>query len=179
MRQDARVTDADLRACRGCGASFPRTPWALDRDLRAAPECWRAYAEATTFAAGHLAVTGAVVQLTVDVYGAQHAGEPTPPIRVAYALVGLYLAVERGRDGDAVLAAHQRMGRPQEWWPTFDPPAEPGAVTIADVLAAGAAAESPDGHVAAVRRWAEAVWQAWAPRHADVVALADRLVPGA
>jgi Family of unknown function (DUF5946) len=178
MRQDARVTDDEMRACRGCAARFPRTPWALDQDLRASPECWRAYGEAAMFAAGHQTVTGQVLQLTVDTYGAQHAGEPTPVIRVAYGLAGLYLALERGRDGLAVRAAHQRMGKPQDWWPTFDA-VPPGPVTVADVLTAGARADSPTGHVDAVRRWADAVWQAWAPRHADVAAFVERALPGA
>jgi len=175
---DSLGADDGRRVCRGCGAGFERTAWALDQDLRASPECWRANGEAAGFAAEHQAVTGAVVQLHVDTYGAQHAGDPTPAIRVAYALAGLHLALERGVDGPGVRAAHQRMGRPQPWWPVLEPPAAPAPVTVLDVLAAGAGAGSPGGHVAAVRRWAASVWASWEPRHADVAALVERLFPG-
>jgi len=171
------VDDDRRRVCRGCGASFERTDWALDQDLRAAPECWRANGDAAGFAAGHLPVTGAVLQLHVDAYGAQHAGDPTPVIQVGYALAGLYLVLERGVDGPGVRDAHQRMGRPQPWWPVLEPPAVPAPVTVLDVLAAGAAAGSPQEHVAAVRRWAVSVWASWEPRHADVAALVARALP--
>src|SRR6266542_3189043 len=54
-------------------------------------------------------------QLAVDAYAAQHAsrdaGGDIPPIGVAYALVGLHLALDRGVPGLRVRAAHQRMGK--------------------------------------------------------------------
>lgn len=180
MTDPSHSETAGQRTCRGCGARFDRTPWALDRDLRAAPECWHAYGEAAMFASAHPALTGPVRQLTVDTYGAQHAGEPTPPIQTAYGLAGLYLALERGLAGDAVRAVHGRMGKPQDWWPAFGPAAggRPDWLTVADVLAAGSVAESPQGHVDAVQRWAASVWRAWEPRHADVAALVARLFPG-
>jgi len=182
MRQDAGVTDDGHRVCRGCGARFARTPWALDQDLRAAPECWRTWGELSGFALDHREVTDAVSQLAVDAYGAQHAGAPTPAIRVAYSLAGLHLALDRGVDGLSVRRAHQDLGRPQDWWPVFEPPATPAALTVLDVLAAGAGAAagagSAQGHVDAVRGWAAAVWESWAPRHADVALLVDRVLPG-
>jgi hypothetical protein len=48
-------------------------------------------------------------------------------------------------------------------------------MTVFDVAAAGAMVGSVAGHAEAVRAWAAGVWQAWAPQHGPVTALADRL----
>jgi hypothetical protein len=61
-------------------------------------------------------------------------------------------------------------------WPRLEPPGHTGTVTVFDVAAAGTMAGSVAGHAEAVRRWATAVWRAWAPRHAAVAALTDRLL---
>jgi hypothetical protein len=172
------VSDLDHRTCRGCGARFERTPWALDIDLRASPECWHACGELSGFAAEHLAELGGLHQLTVDAYGVQHVGEPTPPIRVAYGLVGLYLALECGIDGPGVRDVHGRMGKPRAGWPAFDEAPGVVGVTVADVLREGRDAGSVAGHAAAVQRWARAVWTAWSPRHQDVEQLTEQLFPG-
>src|SRR4051812_2273690 len=76
-------------------------------------------------------------QLAVDAYAAQHAGPETKPITTAFALIGLYLVCERGFTGRQAQRAHMFLGRRRQEWPRFDPPAERGAVTVGDVLAAG------------------------------------------
>jgi hypothetical protein len=174
--QDRAVNDVPQRICQGCGAAFGRTTWALDRDLRASPECWHAYGELAMFAVEHPQLA-ALNQLTVDAYNAQHAGSPTPPISVAYGLVGLQLALERGLDGETVQGIHSRMGKPQDWWPSFPPPAERAVLTIADVRRAGLETGSARRHEDAVRAWAESVWGSWSERQDDVRALAERLSP--
>jgi hypothetical protein len=119
-------------------------------------------------------------QLTVDAYAAQHAppdrGGAVPPIGVAYALVGLYLALDRGVPGVEVRAAHQRMGRPDASWPRLPAPEGTGALTVLDVVAAGVMVDSPAGHARAVRAWVTAVGRAWAAEHAAVAALSERLL---
>jgi Family of unknown function (DUF5946) len=90
---------------------------------------------------------------------------------VAYALVGLHLALDRGVPGVEVRAAHQRMGRPDASWPRLPAPRQRGELTVLDVAAAGAMVDPPVGHARAVRAWAAAVWQAWAAEHAAVAAL--------
>jgi hypothetical protein len=172
------VSEVEYRVCRGCGARFERTPWALDEDLRASPECRRACGEVAAFAYEHPAELGGLHQLVVDAYGVQHAGEPTRPIRVVYGLVGLYLALECGVDGPGVRDVHSAMGRPAADWPSFDEPRPTGGITVADVLHAGRDAGSVQGHANAVRRWAGEVWAAWSDRREDVVALTERLFPG-
>jgi hypothetical protein len=119
-------------------------------------------------------------QLAVDAYAAQHAprevGGDVPPISVAYALVGLHLALDRRVSGLEVRAAHQRMGKPDPSWPRLPAPERTGTVTVFDVAAAGAMVGSVAGHAEAVRTWAADVWQAWAGRHTAVAALTDRLL---
>jgi hypothetical protein len=118
-------------------------------------------------------------QLAVDAYAAQHAPPEIPgdlaPIGVAYALVGLHLALDRGLPGVQVRAAHQRMGRPDASWPPLPAPAGRGAMTVFNVAAAGLMIGSVAGHAQAVRAWAASVWQAWSAQHVPVAALADRL----
>jgi hypothetical protein len=166
--------------CPGCGLQLPASgvPW--DRRGNASPECWQLYGEVQGFALGHFELVRDFHQLTVDAYAAQHAhrevGGDLPPISVAYALVGLHLALDRGISGIEVRAAHQRMGKPDPSWPRLPTPERIGAVTVFEVAAAGVMVGSVAGHARAVRAWAAAVWQAWAAQHATVAALADRLL---
>jgi Family of unknown function (DUF5946) len=166
--------------CPGCGLQLPGSGLPWDRRRTASPECWQLYGEIQGFALGHLELVRDFHQLTVDAYAAQHApregGGGAPPPSVAYALVGLHLALDRGVSGIEVRAAHQRMGKPDPSWPRLPTPERPGAVTVLEVAAAGAMVGSVAGHAEAVRGWAAAVWQAWAAEHAAVAALADRLL---
>ncbi|HEY5627907.1 MAG TPA: DUF5946 family protein, partial [Candidatus Limnocylindrales bacterium] len=136
-------------ACPGCGLRPPawwRGAVELDRPLRASPACWGLHAEAVGFELQHLAALGRFHQLTVDAYGAQHAGPPTGQRYVAYSVVGLALAIEHGWSGTQVRDLHARMGPVQPSWPLLPPPPESASISIADVVAAGAWATSPDGH---------------------------------
>ena len=105
-------------------------------------------------------------QLAVDAYAAQHAGTAPKPITTAFALIGLYFVNERGFTGRQAQRAHMFLGRRRQEWPRFDPPADVGVVTVADVLAAGDA-----GRNTALRRWAASVWAAWRDQHERVVEL--------
>jgi hypothetical protein len=105
-------------------------------------------------------------QLAVDAYGAQHATVTSKPIATAFALIGLYLVLERGFTGHQAQRAHMFLGRRKEEWPRFEPPDDRGAVTVADVLAAG-----EGGRNEALRRWAASVWAAWRGGHERVAEL--------
>jgi hypothetical protein len=161
--------------CPGCGLWSTETGIVPDRPLNASAACWGLHAELVGFELAHLVPLGRLHQLTVDAYGAAHAGPPTGARYVAYSLVGLCLALERGRSGEEVRAIHQRMGPPRPSWPRFDVPAPRAAVTLDEVVAAGARAGSVEGHQAMVHAWAEAVWAAWVGRHPDIRELTDRL----
>jgi hypothetical protein len=166
--------------CPGCGVRLPASGLPWDPRRNASPECWQLYGGVQGFELNHPELVRDLHQLTVDAYAAQHAPRgaagDVPPISVAYALVGLHLALDRGLSGTEVRAAHQRMGRPDPSWPRLPAPERSGSITVFDVAAAGAMVDSVAGHAKAVRAWAAAVWQAWAADHATVDALAARLL---
>ena len=160
----------------GCGLTLPADSAATDRRVNASAECLHVYAEVAGFASQHLPLLQ-LHQLTVDAYGAQHGGGGVPPIRLAYSLVGLYLALEHGLTGDDVRSAHQRMGKPDATWPTFPAPRDIGPLTVMTVADEGLMSRSESGHRAAVQRWAKEVWRAWRDEHEMVAALTGRLLP--
>lgn len=114
-------------------------------------------------------------QLGGDAYGAQHVAPGPTTIRTTYSLVGLYLSSDESFAGDAVRAAHQRMGKPDSSWPAFPPPERSAGMTIMAVAERGLMADSPDGHVDAMRDWARVVWASWTDHHIEVRDLARRL----
>lgn len=161
--------------CPGCGLRAEGGGIPLDRPLNASPECWGLHAELLGFELAHADLVRRYHQLTVDAYGAQHAGPPTGARYVVYSLVGLQRALEDGWTGVEVRTLHSRMGPVDPAWPTFDRPPEAAAITVLDVVLAGARAGSADGHARAVEAWARAVWTSWRERHEDVRTLARRL----
>ena len=106
----------------------------------------------------------------VDAWAAQAADAASKPITVAFALVGLYLHVERGVSGRRVQRVHMELGRTKQAWPRFALPASRGAITPAEVMAA------PEGAArdAAVDAWCRSVWEAYAASRGEVVALLER-----
>ncbi|HEV8653054.1 MAG TPA: DUF5946 family protein [Actinomycetes bacterium] len=166
--------------CPGCGLELPASGSTPDPRRNASPECWQLFGEVQGFELNHIELVRDDHQLAVAAYAAQHAsrdaGGDIPPTGVAYALVGLHLALDRGVPGVRVRAAHQRMGRPDASWPRLPAPTSTGAVTVFDVATAGAMVDSVAAHAQAVRAWAAVVWQAWAAQHAAVAALAGRLL---
>jgi len=148
-------------ACPGCGIVLPDGPTAEPARLHATSACEAVLGELLGYEFQH-PVMLRYHQLTVDAYGAQHAGGAAPRIRVASGLVGLWLALEHGFSAEDVRAVHRRMGPPAPGWPTFEPPAAPQRwLTVLDVAEAGVRQHSEGGHARAVGQWAESVWGAW------------------
>ena len=106
-------------------------------------------------------------QYVVDASAAQYATEDSKPIGVAFALIGLYLHLERGRSGREVQQAHMRLGRKRRPWPTFDLPMTRGEITIHDVVAVTPGPERDR----VIDDWCASVWQAWSGSKERVVAL--------
>jgi hypothetical protein len=147
--------------CPGCGLALPEPLAGEPARLRATPACESVLHELLGFEFQH-PVMLRYHQLTVDTYGAQHAGAPAPEIRVAYSLAGLWLSLEHGFTAEEVRAVHRRMGHPKPSWPVFVPPALPQRwLTVLDVAEAGVRQHSDGGHARAVSQWAESVWGAW------------------
>jgi hypothetical protein len=96
-------------------------------------------------------------QHIVDAYAAQHPDRSMKPIRIAFALAGLYLHVEKSFTGKEVQNAHMEMGKEKREWPTFTVPDYLGDVSISDVLHA----EPGDERDGMIRAWAASVWSAW------------------
>ena len=128
--------------------------------LNASPQCWALYGEVTGFALQH-AELGRYQQLTVDTYFAQHPGAGTSDLSIAFALIGLHLALDGGESGTDVRALHQRLGNERIDWPHLEHPHDLGSITVFDV----AMATSPAAHAERLQRWATSVWQAWVFQH--------------
>ena len=107
-------------------------------------------------------------QHVVDAFAAQHADEQSKPIGVVFALVGLYLFLEKGFTGRQVQQMHMRLAKRRKQWPRLPLPSGPrGAVTVAAVIAA------PPGPArdAMVRTWCEWVWRTWQDSRPRIVNL--------
>jgi hypothetical protein len=115
-----------------------------------------------------------VHQHVVDALCAQEADAATPPMRLVFALVGLYLHVELGNTGRQVQRVHAALARRQPVWPTLPLPAARGAITAQAVLAA------PEGppRDAAIDAWCAAVWAAYSPCRDAVVGFLHRYGEG-
>jgi hypothetical protein len=109
-----------------------------------------------------------VHQHVVDAFGAQHATAQTKPIGLAFALVGLYLHVERGLTGRQVQRAHSMLAKRSRSWPSFALPDQRGSMTVRDVIAAPAG----DARDRAIDAWCVAVWSAYGDVAPEVRALA-------
>ena len=167
----------ETKTCPGCGIQLERIEGlVIDHPVNATPECWHLAGDVTGFELGHPWLVGQCRQMTVDAYGAQHAGSPTKPIRVAYSLVGLHLALDLGLSGPEVRDAHSRMGKPDPTWPSFERPQGCATTSVLDVARAGVWSGSPEGHAETVREWAVAVWAWWENSHRDAERLTQMLL---
>ena len=111
-----------------------------------------------------------VHQHAVDAYSAQTAGEHTKSIGLLYALVGLYLTVERSYTGKEVQRAHVQLARDKTDFPPLPLPDDRGSVTVSDVLCHPAGEERDT----AILTWCAAVWAAYKSCHATVAAYCQR-----
>jgi Family of unknown function (DUF5946) len=96
-------------------------------------------------------------QHVVDAFAAQHADEQTKPIKLTFALIGLYLHVEKQFSGKRVQRVHMHLAVKKGVWPSLALPGDRGMVTVSDVLAAPAGAERDQ----AIHAWCVSVWEAF------------------
>jgi hypothetical protein len=96
-------------------------------------------------------------QHIVDAYAAQHADESAKPIGVVFALIGLYLHVEKNFTGRQVQKAHMMLAKRPRQWLRPHLAQERGAITVRNVVAA-APGQSRD---AMIHKWCASVWGAW------------------
>jgi hypothetical protein len=100
---------------------------------------------------------GFILQHVVDAYGAQSATSDSKPMAIVFALVGLYLRVEKHCSGTRVQKVHTHLARRRRAWPVMDLPRDRGDITVADVLAAPAGLERDQ----AIDAWCMCVWNAF------------------
>jgi hypothetical protein len=86
---------------------------------------------------------------------------------VVFALVGLYLHVEKHFSGRRVQRAHQQLARRRREWPIVHLPRDRGTMTVHDVLAAPAGAERDK----AIGEWCQSVWTAFRDNRSTIVDL--------
>ncbi len=125
-----------------------------------------AYHELSAYTLTHGDVTF-IHQHVVDAWAAQHAVKGGKPIGLTFALVGLYLHLEKGLTGREVQRAHMQMGRQKRPWPAFALPKDRGALTATEVMAAP---EGPERDKA-IDEWCRSVLQAFSANRATVEAL--------
>jgi hypothetical protein len=104
----------------------------------------------------------------VDAFAAQTAGETTKPITIVFALIGLYLYVEKGYTGKQVQRAHMQLAKFRRQWFMPALPLDRGAIRIQDVLAAAPGADRD----AMIRKWCESAWQPWSASRQQILDLA-------
>jgi hypothetical protein len=108
-----------------------------------------------------------ILQHVVDAFAAQTASEDSKPIGVVFALVGLYLHVEKNFDGRRVQQTHKHLGDRKREWPIVHLPKDRGRMTAGDVLAAPAGAERDQ----AIDDWCQSVWTAFSSNRQMIIAL--------
>lgn len=150
-----------------CGAKLPRSnSRATHRYIVSTPECWACYGVVLAREYEDPALFGAVHQLTVDAYAAQHPADQ-PPKSLLCHLVGLQAAIACGHDQTAAREALKAFVENRATFPMLAAPIDLGPLTVVDV----ADARTPQWHCDIVRRWASQVWLAWSDQHAAIAAL--------
>jgi hypothetical protein len=106
-------------------------------------------------------------QHVVDAFAAQTAGPNDKPIKLTFALVGLYLHVEKQFTGRQVQQAHMKLGRRKQAWPVFELPEDRGEITVDEVLAR----EPGPDRDKAIHDWCVSVWNVFRNQRSVVVEL--------
>lgn len=113
--------------------------------------------ELSYYTLGHKDMGYFTHQHIVNAYQAQTADKDTKPIAITFALVGLYLYLEKGYSGRQVQLAHMRIAENKKIWPDFDLPQDRGRINISDVLHV----EPGDQRDWLIKEWCQSVWASY------------------
>ena len=96
-------------------------------------------------------------QHIADAFAAQTVTEQDKPIKLTFALIGLYLYVEHGFTGREVQLAHMKLARKKREWPTLKLPEHRGNFPrdIMEITSESRRREMID-------RWCKSTWRAFA-----------------
>ena len=111
-------------------------------------------------------------QHIVDAFTAQQADKETKPIAITFALIGLYLYLEKNYTGRQVQLAHMQIAKKEQNWPKFDLPENRGTITLYDVVAT----EPGEMRDSMIHKWCMSVWEAYEQGHEKVVRLTKSLI---
>ena len=160
------------RVCPGCGASLESSAAESRHDrYNSSPACWELFGELSAYTLSH-GHPRFIHQHAVDTWQLQHAMPSKSNIGIAFSLIGLYLALEKGYTGRQVQLMHMELGRTKRDWGDFEVPSSPAALTVADVLRAGPG----NSRDAMLMQWAAAVWANWNRAHAWTAETCSRLL---
>jgi hypothetical protein len=101
-------------------------------------------------------------QHAVDAWQLQHAVITKSNIGIAFSLIGLYLALDKGYTGRQVQLAHMELGRTKRHWGDFTIPWTRAAFTVRDVVDV----RPGPARDAKLMEWARSVWDNWPHAHA-------------
>ena len=96
-------------------------------------------------------------QHIADAQTAQTADANTKPIGIVYALIGLYLMIEKNYTGRQVQLAHMQLSKNKKNLPPIRLPEQRGEITAQEVLKAPPGPERD----AVIRDWCVSVWEAY------------------
>lgn len=106
-------------------------------------------------------------QHIVDAFAAQTADKNTKPIKITFALLGLFLFLEKDYTGKEVQLAHMKIAKIKNKieWPEIILPEDRGSITVSDVL------QTPPGkdRDLMIKNWCQSVWDAYNDSHLQVV----------
>lgn len=150
--------------CPGCGGLFDLMDGPTHRYMISSPACWDHYGQilAREYTEPALLLTH---RLSVDTYAVQHPGDGS---RQAIQSVGLHLArlmvqldssLKPLETNDVMLG----LSKHKAALPLLPGPAS-YSITVADLPLSATSEE----HIASVREWARATWNAWS-RHHDFI----------
>ena len=100
-------------------------------------------------------------QHIVDAFAIQTANEHTKPIKITYALIGIYLHIEKEYTGKQVQMAHVEMSKKSKVFPPIILPKNRGEISVADVLKI----TNPEQRDKQIHVWCASIWKAFALQH--------------
>lgn len=156
--------------CPGCGLKNSSNQIIINGKYNASEECLELYWKLSFYTLS-LRDDFFIHQYIVDAYAAQHASIQTKPIKTAFALFGLYLAIEHGYTGKEVQNAHIFLASKNKNWPKFIPPKVKSTLNVLDVIK-----KSDDKKEEMIKQWMSDVWNSWKENHTEISKLVKRYI---
>jgi len=111
-------------------------------------------------------------QHIVDAFAIQTANEKTKPIKLVYALAGIYLHVVKKYTGKQVQIAHIKMSNKSKVFPPIFLPTNRGKISINDVLKI----TDPYERDKQIHNWCASIWDALPDQHELIIHITEGLI---